>query len=229
MAHLNGLSVSIDGGRKAHDLNRVHSNGQGSYQEVIHNIEQSGVDKSKLRIRMTVTANNVMYLSSGVDNLVMQGFRCIVPAVALEDPEWSETGLQVLEKELVKIKERYYGKNIQIAMIDQMEIRKKGKCAGGITNFNIMENGDVYPCEFVAGNKAFLLGNIADIHIDEGALRNLYGQVGCRECLECTYKMYCEGVRCKYINMINNGNFHTPPDILCKVEKIKYRVYRYKP
>lgn len=229
MVHLNGLSVSIDGCREAHDLNRIHSNGRGSYQEVIHNIEQTGVDKSKLRIRMTVTANNVAYLASGVDNLIKQGFRCIVPAVALEDPNWKEDDLQVLENELIKIKERYYGKNIQIGMIDQIEMQKKGNCSGGITSFNIMENGDVYPCEYVTGNKEFLLGNVKDIHIDEETLRKLYGQISCRECLECTYRMYCIGVRCKYINKCNTNDFHTPSDILCKVENIKYRIYKYKP
>ncbi len=229
MNHLTELSVSIDGCREAHDLNRVFPNGHGSYQKVMQNIEQSGLDKSKLRIRMTVTANNVGDLASGVDNLVMQGFRCIVPAVALEDPEWTEERFQILENELIKIKEKYYGKNIQIAMIDRLEMKKKGQCSGGITTFNIMENGDVYPCEMVAGNKSFLLGNVADIHIDEAELRKLYEHDGCGECRECTYKMYCEGVRCKYINMNNTGDFHTPSDIQCMVENIKYRIYNYIP
>ncbi len=229
MKHLNELSVSIDGCREAHDLNRVSVSGRGSYQEVIHNIEQSGVDKSRLRIRMTVTANNVAYLARGVDNLVMQGFCCIVPAVAIEDTEWTEAGFQILEKELMQIKSKYYGKNIKIAMIDRMEMIKKGKCAGGITSFNIMENGDVYPCEYVAGNRAFLLGNVTDIHVDEEALRKVYAQIGCKECQECTYGIYCDGVRCKYLNVNQTGDLHTPSDVLCKVENIKYRVYKYKP
>ncbi len=229
MSHFTELSVSIDGCKEAHDLNRVFPNGHGSYQEVIQNVEQSGLDKNKLRIRMTVTANNVVHLASGVENLVMQGFRCIVPAVALEDPEWTEERLMILENELIRIKKKYYGKNIRIAMIDRKEMQKKGQCAGGITSFNIMENGDVYPCEFVAGNKMFLLGNVTDIHIDEEALRKLYGHDSCRECTECTYKMYCEGVRCKYINMSNNDDLHTPSDITCMVENIKYRIYNYMP
>jgi uncharacterized protein len=229
MNHLAELSVSIDGCREAHDLNRVFSNGRGSYQEIIQNIEQSGLDKSKLRIRMTVTANNVEYLASGVDNLVVQGFRCIVPAVALEDPEWTEERLMILENELIRIKKKYYGKNIRIAMIDRKEMQKKGQCSGGITSFNIMKNGDVYPCEFVAGNKSFLLGNITDIHIDELELRRLYGHDACKDCTECTYKMYCKGVRCKYINKSTNGDFNTPSDIACMVENIKYRIYNYIP
>lgn len=229
MNHLTELSVSIDGCREAHDLNRVFSNGRGSYQEVIQNIDQSGLDKSKLRIRMTVTANNVEYLASGVDNLVIQGFRCIVPAVALEDPGWTEERLQILENELIKVKIKYYNKKIRIAMIDRMEMKKKGQCSGGITSFNIMKNGDVYPCEFVAGNKSFLLGNVTDIHIDESELRRLYGHDACKDCTECTYKMYCKGVRCKYINKSTNGDFHTPSDIACMVENIKYNIYNFIP
>ncbi len=226
--YLDELSVSIDGCEEAHDLNRVYLNGQGSYREVMRHIEQSGLDKGKLRVRMTVTANNVAHLADGVESLVNQGFRCIVPAVAIEDPDWIEERFRILEEELIRMKKKYGRENVRIAMIDQREMRVKTACTGGIKSFNIMMNGDVYPCEYVAGNKAFLLGNIADIQVDEETLRKVYGQAGCSDCQECTYGVYCDGVRCKYINMINTGDFHTPPDALCEVENIKYRVYRYK-
>lgn len=225
--HLDELSISVDGCEEAHDLNRVYPNGQGSYREVMRHIEQCGLDKGKLRVRMTVTANNVTYLADGVESLVNQGFRCIVPAVAIEDPDWTEERFRILEEELIRMKKRYSRENVCIAMIDQREMRVKTACTGGIKSFNIMMNGDVYPCEYVAGNKAFSLGNIADFQVDEEALRKLYGQVGCSDCQECTYGIYCDGVRCKYINVINTGDFHTPPDALCEVENIKYRVYRY--
>lgn len=226
--HLDELSVSIDGCEEAHDLNRVYPNGQRSYREVMNHIEQSGLDKRKLRVRMTVTANNVAYLADGVESLVNQEFRCIVPAVAIEDPDWTEERFRILEEELIKMKKKYGRENVCIAMIDQREMRIKTACSGGIKSFNIMPNGDVYPCEYVAGNRAFLLGNVADLQVDEEALRKLYGQAGCSDCQECTYGIYCEGVRCKYINVINTGDFHMPPDAVCEVENIKYRVYQYK-
>lgn len=223
------LSVSIDGCKLAHDQNRVYANGKGTYDYIMNNLKLSGLNKRKLRIRMTVTANNVMYLSEGVRNLINLGFSCIVPAVAIEDKEWDDNKFQLLEKELKEIKKEFYcNKNLRIAMIDRSEMRKKAECVGGIKSFNIAVNGDIYPCEYVVGDTFFKIGNVSDIQIDESKLKEIHDIRKCTICDGCTYQVYCRGTRCKYINIVNSGDYNVPPDNLCEVENIKYRVYKYE-
>lgn len=223
------LSVSIDGISIAHDLNRISADGRGSYDRVMYNIEKSGLDKENVRIRMTVTANNVMYLSESIDDLILKGFVCLVPAVALEDTKWNKEKFELLEKQLKEVKEKYSDcHHINIAMTDKNYMRKKTECLGGIKNFNIMQNGDIYPCEFVTGNKQFCMGNVRHDNIDINKLKEIYTLGGCDECSGCTYQPYCESTRCKYINIINTGDFNIPPDNLCAVENVKYRVYNYE-
>lgn len=223
------LSISIDGCKVAHDQNRIHADGTGTYDYIINNLMSSGLNKRNLRIRMTVTPNNVMYLSEGVHNLINLGFCCIVPAVAIEDQEWDDSKFQLLEKELKEIKKEFYHTpNIRIAMIDRSEMRKKAECVGGIKSFNITGNGDIYPCEYVVDDGNFLLGNIIDTQIDEKKLKEIYNIRKCTICDGCTYGPYCKGTRCKYINIINTGDYNIPPCNLCEVENIKYRVYQYE-
>lgn len=228
MDNIDDFSISIDGNKESHDLNRVFLNGMGTYDSIIYNIERLHLNKKKIRIRMTVTANNVIYLASGIESLVIAGYKYIAPAVAIEDGDWTSEKFQKLEIELKKIKEKYiHDRNIHIAMIDKYDMRIKTECVGGIKSFNIMSNGDIYPCEYVTGNKEFLLGNVENYHINEEMLRKRYLLDVCSDCEGCTYKIYCEGSRCKYVNKLNTGEYQIPSINMCEVENVKYNLYKY--
>ena len=56
------LSVSIDGVREAHNLNRIFKDGTGSYDKVIDNIKRLLTKRSDLKARLTINPQNVSFL-----------------------------------------------------------------------------------------------------------------------------------------------------------------------
>lgn len=223
--HINYISVSMDGGEAVHNKNRRYSNGKGTYLDIINNLLESGLNKDKLRIRMTVDANTVYHLADSISHLADLGFRIIVPCVVYEDKGWDQAALNQLEQALMQMKWKYRNHSgIKIAMTNFEEIKMKGYCNGGIGRFDIMPNGDLYPCSYVAGIEEFKLGNVQeDLRIDTDQLYSLY-HTGNEECKGCTYTNYCIATRCKYLNKINSGDYHLPTDLICHIENIRYRV-----
>jgi uncharacterized protein len=99
-------------------------------------------------------------------------------------------------------------------------------CGGGITKFDILPNGDVYPCSVVAGLEQYKLGNIlTGLEIDTEELCNIYNAPN-KECSGCTYMKYCVGTKCKYLNVMNSDDFNKPSELLCRIENIKYKIYK---
>lgn len=43
---------------------------------------------------------------------------------------------------------------------------------------------------------------------------------------ECSYSGYCEAVRCKYYNYLNNNHLLKPNENQCSIEHIKYKVWK---
>lgn len=222
---MNSISVSLDGNDKTHNRNRKYINGNGTYADVIQNINDSKIDKKKVRIRMTVNSKTVENLSDSVSHIVDMGFWMIVPAIAYEDECWNKKKLEYLEDELMKVKMKYKNRgDVMIAMTNRDEIKRKGLCGGGITKFDILPNGDIYPCSYVCGLNQYKLGNVCkEMKIDTDKLIVLYTAKN-QACDGCTYVKYCLATRCKYLNKLNSGDYNMPSDLMCRVENIKYRV-----
>ena len=222
---MNSISISLDGNANMHDLNRKYINGNGTYADIIRNINECKIDKNKIRVRMTVNSKNVENLSYSISHILELGFRMIVPGIAYEDKNWDNKKIKFLENELMKVKSRYISRtDVMIAMTNKSEIKQKGLCSGGITKFDILPNGDIYPCSYVCGLKQYRLGNICEKSpINTDQLKNLYSTNN-SACNGCTYIKYCLATRCKYLNKLNSGDYHLPSELMCQIENVKYRV-----
>lgn len=223
--NMDSISISIDGTEEVHDKNRRYVNGKGTYQDIISNLLLCSIDQNKIRLRMTINSKTVDVLGDSISHMIELGFLQIVPSIVYEDDGWTDEKLKCLENELLKIKSKY-NKNdsIKIAMTNRKEVRMKGICNGGINRFDILPNGDIYPCSYVVGLELYKIGNVIDnIKIKKDELYNLYSTEN-QECAGCTYIKYCLGTRCKYLNKLCTGDFHLPSNLICSVENIKYRV-----
>lgn len=121
------ISVSIDGSKQYHDLNRVYKNGKGTYDEV------EAISKKMLnifpdiRVRMTVTSENIMNLANNVDLLISMGFKKIVPSLDMYDKKWKEQHFETLSKEYDSLLEKYDNNpEIVIGLLEECKyLRKK--------------------------------------------------------------------------------------------------------
>lgn len=224
----NEISVSIDGIKRVHDKYRISADGRGSYDKIITNLNKSAIDKEKIRIRMTLTSYGVPFFYDSVCELYKKGYKYIVPAIAVNDPGWSE---EKFEQLYGGIKELINNGFSDLKFLQKLLEDKKpfSPCAGGIKTFNIGCDNNVYPCEYVVGIKKFSLGNLSDYKdvLCNGVKRNKsYLAMNKRDCQECSYKEYCEAERCKLYNYINSYDLLLPSDNQCQVEHLKYRVWR---
>lgn len=225
--NMTSITLSIDGDKEIHDKNRRYINNKGTYEDIIHNVENSELIKEKIRIRMTINTETVHALATSILHIYGLGFRTIIPSIDYEDDGWNGEKLECLENQLKKVKLKFKEHtDVTIGMTNKAELKIKTFCGGGVSKFDILPNGDVYPCSIVAGLEQYRLGNIlTGMEINTDELCRIYSTKN-EVCVGCNYMKYCMGTQCKYLNKISTGDFSTPSELICKIENIKYRIYK---
>ena len=221
------ISISIDGIKMIHDKNRVFPSGRGSYDRVIKNIHFFK-HKKRIRVRMTVTAESAKYFYDSIRDLYNKGFRYIVPAIAVNDTGWNENTFNQLYLSIKKLINDGYSDLEFLKRLLNTPI-PMSSCKGGVKSFNISSQNKIFPCEYVIGIDEFCLGTVKNpikIFEKEDMLINQYQKKNLSCCAECSYEIYCEATRCKYYNYLNSGNTNLPIDNQCKVEHLKYYIWR---
>ncbi|APC79153.1 TPA: radical SAM protein [Clostridium botulinum] len=228
------ISVSIDGTREAHDLNRILKNKKGSYDIVIPNALKILRYRPDTIARMTVNSDNVKYLFQGVKELVQMGFSHIMPTPDEFDTNWDEKALEELHKQgkLISDYVAIYSGNreLDIGFVDNATCKMKNSCCdGGITTITIDTDGKVYPCIIANGLEKFCLGDVFK-GIDGNKMKqvHLQDQQSILECLGCKRYDYCTTTRCKIINKIKTGNFNEASPITCNLENISVALALYE-
>ncbi|MDX5727168.1 radical SAM protein [Clostridioides difficile] len=221
--NVKNISISIDGKKNIHDINRIDANGVGTYEKVMENGKRL-IDKGiYVRARMTYNSNTVKYLYESVYDIAKQGFKNIAPISDFMDKNWDNSHIKILNEQISKImniKKDY--PDIDISILDKQFInKKKGDCFGGINSYAIDTRGDVYPCTVCVGDKDILLGNIYD-GLDDKKIKNLIKIYISKneECDGCTRLDYCMSTRCKLINKKVTGKFQSAVPIYCGLERV---------
>lgn len=165
------LELSLDGDRKAQNLNRPQSNkSRDSYSLIVKNfrfILDSGVDK---RISMVVSPYTVDNLISNFNHLMGLGFTKIFMMTAC-GVNWSKEKLDLLKKNLSKIEDYLFRKifNKEVYLINLKDWFSPFRMN---TELVVDLDGKIYPAciSYLLHNekdkKKFLLGDIN--HIKEG-------------------------------------------------------------
>jgi len=220
------VTVSIDGTKKTHDKMRPFKSGEGSHDIVLKNVYKLIKYKPNIRIRMTFDSDTVCSLFEDIKYLIDRGFKVIVPAPNLFDPNWDDEHVAILEDQIRKIKEYANGrKDLLISIIDGNLYFPKGYCRGGDTSFHIYPDGKIYPCILSAGNDEFCIGDIYN-GINELKRDYLLGFSKIRnpDCYGCKLYNYCDGPRCKIVNKIITGDYFSSPPMNCALENLQYKI-----
>lgn len=227
---IDSISISIDGTKYSHDLNRVFKDGIGSYDIVISNTKKLLSEGIKLRARMTFNSKNIEQLYEGVKSMLDMGFTYIVPAIDYYDRQWNEKHLEILENQVFKLldyQKLYPSRHISLTELDFLT-KKKGDCFGGINSYCIDERGKIYPCTYSIGESNFIIGNVENLQLIDSKINKLCKiyQSEIKECSGCTRYEYCIGTRCKIINKLITGKYKKPPAIVCAKENLNVKTIK---
>lgn len=225
------LSVSIDGDRETNDLKRHHYDGTSSYDETIAMLEFLKKHRTDVRIRMTVNRETMKKFADNFIELDKRKYGVVTYAINTDDL-WTENDIQEYSKQLNRIMEYYINENpveskYFLYNLKEATFRPRKLCDGGITNFHISPEGEIYPCILSVGDKELKIGDI--VHgVDQNALQRLndINKISISGCEKCNYQGHCSSQVCKIINKKSTGDFYKAPYIACQERQVIYDCYK---
>jgi uncharacterized protein len=152
------IQVSIDGGREAHDANRVFADGRGSWASVSRNIERMIAANLPVHAVAVVDPKNVRFLASGFLALRNLGLRNIYFTPNLCAP-WSAEDWDALDEGLAAVAGQWAeclraGQEIRLDPFHvkvQAHVfqgaRPEWRCSFGKRELAISPRGRIYPCD----------------------------------------------------------------------------------
>ncbi len=227
------ISLSVDGTKKTHNLNRLSKSGKMDlYEKTIDNLQYLVKLKIPFIVRMTVTCNNVYYMYDNILYFFNMGVRKFDIAFN-EFEDWNITYLQILEHELQKVDLWYLTNLKDIEYLNFFDgkitffIVKRPNlfCNAGTKNhFVINSKGEFYPCNYVCNKEIWKMGTLDTIFDEKICFKNIKKHIiSNNKCMLCEIKFACIGSRCGFKNYILTGKFNVPHSNLCTLEKILYK------
>ncbi|MGW8959351.1 radical SAM protein [Paenibacillus sp. NPDC055715] len=222
------LTVSVDGKQESHDINRVYKSGHGSYTHVMKTINYLNNKKQFYRLRMTVTANNVMHFADNYIDLYEKGCPLVTFAIDENDPHWNKELMHIYQQNLNKVFSYLVEKDFRQSQyhlynFKNEHFRPRGACDGCLTNFHFSSTGEIYPCIYAVGHEEFSLGDIFT-GLNDHKLTNLH-EINQHEegtCTRCAMFNNCRSKMCKIINKIQTENYYNASPVFCTAQKIHY-------
>ncbi|WP_340020805.1 radical SAM protein [Paenibacillus sp. FSL K6-1096] len=229
-AHQFILRLSLDGNEQAHNLHRRTFNNKGSFEQVLQGagyLRNAGAD---FTVRMTVTPENVVYLTDSVEWLIANHFLKI-NIIADSFANWDDQ-FERLTASFERIKEFYLIErpvsNLKINLFDgkfscYMLDSPPLFCNAGFGSFSLSTSGEIYPCVYVVDQEEYCIGDIfrgisplkRKTCIESSLLRE-------NGCGDCSIQGFCHARKCGFLNLVTNGYLDRPNPFLCKHEQVLY-------
>lgn len=224
--------LSVDGGKRVHDLNRITSANQGSYDLIMKNVEfwKTLSQNNRLLLQMTITPETAGQLFEGVMSLKDIPFKTVIFYFDF-DNKWEQEHINIFSLELTKLSEKYekilldnecfslpvFDEFIRFGALKNQKIR----CVAGESLYSVGIDGDIYPCQrFVkdGSDKQWVVGNVY-----HGFNKRLGEYLEAKnavpdKCNECGHIRRCKQ-KCTAINYINNGDINMDTPLRCMVEQ----------
>lgn len=230
------LILSLDGRKEMHDRMRPGVHGEGTYDEILKNLQYCVANRKgeEYYVRGTFTRYN-MDFATDVEDMIDKGF----PAVSME-PVVGEDGADysIKEEDLPTVKAEYdrlanlfikreeegrpfffFHFNMDLWKGPCLPKRLRG-CGAGHEYLAVVPNGDIYPCHQFVGREGYVIGNVYE------GLKNMKMMHDFRmnhvfskpDCINCWAKFFCSG-GCHANNEAYGGNIHKPFHITCEIQK----------
>lgn len=185
------LSLSIDGDRETHNLNRKSKNGKDVYDIIFRNMQKLLQKKISFAVRMTLTPNNAHLLVHNVKYFFELGIQRI--NVGMDElGEWDDKSIHILDEQMTLL-DKFYLENIandEDAILNLYDYkistfvfkRSPLYCSAGSKGHLVVNSkGEFYPCGYVANEKLWKQGSVVDNTklIEYSKLLDLYDEIVC--------------------------------------------------
>lgn len=230
------LILSLDGRKEMHDRMRPGVHGEGTYDEIVKNLQYCVANRKgeEYYVRGTFTRYNMDFTTDVID-MIDKGF----PAVSMEPVVGEDTAdYSIKEEDLPRVKAEY-DRLAKLFIVREEEGRPffffhfnmdlwKGPClpkrlrgcGAGHEYLAVVPNGDIYPCHQFVGREGYVIGNVYEGLKNFKMMRDFrMNHVFSKpECVDCWAKFFCSG-GCHANNEAFAGDIHKPFYITCEIQK----------
>ena len=230
------LILSLDGRKEMHDRMRPGVHGEGTYDEIVKNLQYCVANRKgeEYYVRGTFTRYNMDFTTDVID-MIDKGF----PAVSMEPVVGEDTAdYSIKEEDLPRVKAEYdrlaklfiareeegrpfffFHFNMDLWKGPCLPKRLRG-CGAGYEYLAVVPNGDIYPCHQFVGREGYVIGNVYEGLKNFKMMRDFrMNHVFSKpECVDCWAKFFCSG-GCHANNEAFAGDIHKPFHITCEIQK----------
>lgn len=230
------LILSLDGRKEMHDRMRPGVHGEGTYDEIVKNLQYCVANRKgeEYYVRGTFTRYNMDFTTDVID-MIDKGF----PAVSMEPVVGEDTAdYSIKEEDLPRVKAEYdrlaklfiareeegrpfffFHFNMDLWKGPCLPKRLRG-CGAGHEYLAVVPNGDIYPCHQFVGRGGYVIGNVYEGLKNFKMMRDFrMNHVFSKpECVDCWAKFFCSG-GCHANNEAFAGDIHKPFHITCEIQK----------
>lgn len=238
------MSITIDGTREKHDLQRVKIDGSGSYDDVVKNIALWQKQFPEATTKVTFASADLIYLKDSIIHLWNMGLD-IIPANVVFEDVWKDGDDEIFEHQLIELAdyiiEHKLWENHSVRFFDPQigfpvtEDSKHMRFCGSGNMAAVDCQGNLYPCirflNFCTNGMAPLtIGNVQDGYFTEK--RKMFdlatvGTINDAECQDCPIAsgcFSCAGCNYEYSSV---GSIFERTKFHCKMQKAQIRARDY--
>lgn len=230
------LILSLDGRKEMHDRMRPGVHGEGTYDEIVKNLQYCVANRKgeEYYVRGTFTRYNMDFTTDVID-MIDKGFQAVSmePVVGEDTADYS-----IKEEDLPRVKAEYdrlaklfiareeegrpfffFHFNMDLWKGPCLPKRLRG-CGAGHEYLAVVPNGEIYPCHQFVGREGYVIGNVYEGLKNFKMMRDFrMNHVFSKpECVDCWAKFFCSG-GCHANNEAFAGDIHKPYHITCEIQK----------
>lgn len=238
-----GITITIDGTKKKHDLQRVFPDGSGSYDTIKMNLDL-WKEQFEASTKVTFASDDLKFLKESIVELWNEGICDIAANVVYEDV-WEEGDDKIFENQLKlladHILENHLYDRYSCTLFDDTigapynEELLKQTCCGAGKMLALGVDGKIYPCmrycAYSLDNKeAYVIGDV-DNGIDFDKVRPFetvtYKLQSDNECLKCPVATGCGFCQGFNYDMADTYTNFQRVKYICKMHKARVRANNY--
>ena len=235
------MTITLDGTRQKHNLQRIFPDGKGSYDAVVKNIPLWLKQFPDASTKVTIGSEDIPFLKESILHLWELGIKNINANVVFENV-WKENDDRLFEEQLMQLAdaiiEKEYFRDHRCSLFNR-SIGKKVTNFGnwcGVGKVSCVDYaGNLYPCvrftQFSLQNKKAIIIGHCDEGIDSNKLRpflalNLRTQ-STDECLHCEVGSGCAWCQGANYDFADTDTVYQRATYICLMHKARVRANQY--
>lgn len=237
------IGITIDGTKTKHDLQRIYSDGRGSYDDVVRNIPMWLKQFPNASTKVTVAREDLPYLAESVLHIWQLGVKTIHSNVVFEDT-WQNGDDEIFEDQLRQLADSIIRDSLyqeyRCSFFDEyigkpLDPRDNQNWCGTGMMLAVDGRGDFYPCvrfapHSLSKREPRVVGNCFD-GINLNKLRPFLSlnrsMQSLPECLSCEVASGCAWCQGANYDFADTDTIYQRATYLCKMHKARVRANNY--